>query len=102
MRIKKLMVAFVVAALIAVGVVGPVGAQTTVGDGLVNVAVGNVTVLKNVSINDAVDVVVQACGLDVDAVVGVLATITAIDAGGARPTTFCRSDTGGPVRVRQN
>ena len=98
MRIKKLMVAFVVAALIAVGVAGPVGAQTTVGDGLVNVAVGNVNVLRNVDIGVAANVVAQVCGLDVTAIVGV---ISAIDAREARPTTFCRTDTG-PVRVRQN
>lgn len=98
MRIKKLIVAFVVAALITVGVVGPASAQTTVGDGLVNVAVGNVNVLRNVNIAVAADVVAQVCGLDVTAVIGV---ISAIDAGGARPTTFCRTDTG-PVRVTQN
>ena len=98
MQLKTLLVAFVVAALLAVGVVGPASAQTTVGDGLVNVAVGNVNVLRNVNIAVAADVVAQVCGLDVTAVVGV---ISAIDAGGAGPTTFCRTATG-PVRVRQN
>jgi hypothetical protein len=98
MQIKKLLVAFVVAALIAVGVVGPANAQTTVGDGLVNVAVGDVTILKNVNIAVAADVVAQVCGLDVDVVAGVIADI---DQGDTGQTTFCRTDDG-PVKVRQN
>jgi hypothetical protein len=98
MQIKKLMVAFVVAALLAVGVVGPASAQTTVGDGLVNVAIGNVTILKNVNIAVAADVVAQVCGLDVTAIVGVIADI---DTGVTGQRTFCRSESG-PVSVRQN
>lgn len=99
MRIKKLMVAFVVAALIAVSVVGPASAQNNaIQDGLVNVSVGNVNVLRDVNIAVAADVVAQACGIPVTVVAGIIADI---DAGDVRPTTFCRTDTG-PVRVRQN
>jgi hypothetical protein len=100
MRIKKLMVVFVVAVLIAVGVVGPASAKNNavIQDGLVNVAIGDVTILENVQIADAVDLVVQACGIDATVVVGV---ISAIDAGNTKQYTFCKVEEG-QVRVTQN
>jgi hypothetical protein len=95
------MVAFFSAALLAAGVAGTASAQTTVGDGLVNVAIGDVTILEDVQIVDAADIVVQACGLDVDATVGILAIIENIDIGGTKKATFCKVEEG-QVKVTQN
>ena len=72
-------------------------AQTTVGDGLVNVAVGDVTILENVDIGVAAQVAAQICGVKVGpvAVLG-----RAVDrSGGER--TVCNSDQG-PVKIEQN
>jgi len=99
MKIKGLVVASFAAALLAIGVAGTASAQTTVGDGLVNVAVGNVTILENVDIGAAVNAVVLACDLvDVEAVAGIIADV---DAGETNKATFCKAE-GGKVRVTQN
>src|SRR5688500_14167876 len=72
--IKKISGA-VVAGVMTIGVAaGPADAQTK-QDGLVNVVVGDVTILEDVNIAAAVGAAVQACGidiLDVNAVAAVL------------------------------
>jgi hypothetical protein len=100
MRIKKLMVVVIVAAMIAVGVAGPASAKnnTVIQDGLVNVAVGDVTILEDVNIAVAADVVAQVCGLNVDVVAGIIADV---DTGATRKYTFCKVEDG-QVKVTQN
>jgi hypothetical protein len=72
-------------------------AQTTVGDGLINVAVGDISVLNNADIGVAAQVAANICGVKVGpvAVLG-----RAVDrSGGTR--TVCESGEG-PVTLRQN
>jgi hypothetical protein len=96
MRIKRLMVAFFVAALLAAGVAGPASAVKQVG--LVNVEVGDVTVADTVDANVAAVVVATLCDIEVDVIVGI---VSAIAAGDPRQRTFCRTE-GGQVKVIQS
>ena len=66
-------------------------------DGLVNVAVGAVTILQDVNIAAAVQAAVQACGVTVKNV-ALLATITDFT---GNTTTVCRTDQG-RVTFQQN
>ncbi len=86
---------------LAVGVATPASAQVD-QDGLVNVNIGDVTVLQDVNVGVAANAAVLACDLvDVGNVaVGVLARVTAVDTSG-RSQTICRSDQG-DVTVTQN
>jgi len=61
--------------------------------------VGNVTV--TVPIVDAVNLVIQACDLDVRVFAAVLGQITGVDRSG-RERTFCTSEEGDNVVVTQN
>lgn len=96
-RVKALAASAFMGAAILFTPVSPVAAQTTVGDGLVNVAVGDVNVLNDANIGVAAQVAAQVCGLKVGpvAVLG-----TAVDRTGA-PRTVCQSPRG-PVTIRQN
>jgi hypothetical protein len=82
---------------------GPAAAQTK-QDGLVNVAIGDVTILEDVNIAAAVDAAVQACGidvLDVNAVAAVLGTAGLVDQS-SRSLVVCRQEDGDKVRFEQN
>jgi hypothetical protein len=72
-------------------------AQTTVGDGLINVAVGDVNVLNNVDIGVAAQVAANICGVKVGpvAVLG-----RAVDRSGTTRTVCTSGD--GPVTLTQN
>jgi hypothetical protein len=74
-----------------------VAAQTTVGDGLVNVAVGDVNVLNDANIGVAAQVAAQICGVKVGPV-ALLATT--VDRSGA-DRVVCRSNQQ-PVTISQN
>jgi len=93
--VKRTFATLCASALLFVGAAGPASAQQQ--DGLVNVAVGDVTILQDVNIGVAAQVAANVCGLKVGPV-AVLAT--QVDAsGGAR--TVCT--TGGQVvRLTQN
>ncbi|MGH3365648.1 MAG: hypothetical protein ACRDOY_00400 [Nocardioidaceae bacterium] len=98
---KTLHAAVVTAAstlVFAGGVAAPAQAQpVVVQDGLVNVSVGDVTILKNVNVGVAAQVAAQVCGVDV----GPISVIgNAVDAGDG-PATICQSAQG-PVRILQN
>jgi hypothetical protein len=71
--------------------------NTTVNDGLVNVTVGDVTILRDVNVAVAADVTAQVCGLDVGPV-AVLAE--AVDATGTKSVVCVDND--GPVAITQN
>jgi hypothetical protein len=80
------------------GMAAPAAAQTTtIQDGLVNVSVGDVTILEDVNIAVAAEVAAQICGVDVGpvAVLG-----DAVDRSGDT-RTVCQSEQG-PVRIEQN
>lgn len=99
MNLSKKIAGTALAGAMALGAAGAAEAGPR-QDGLVNVNVARVSVLRDVNIAAAVDAIVQACDIDVDAVVGVLARVTKVDRDG-RTRTFCQAETG-PVRVRQN
>ena len=82
---------------LTLAVAGPASAQITVQDGLVNVNVGDVTILEDVDIGVAAQVAANICGLKVGpvAVLG-----NAVDRSGAT-RTVCTTDQG-PVTIRQN
>ncbi len=85
--------AIVVAATAPASAAQPVQEQ----DGLVNVAVGDITILEDVNVGVAAQVAAQICGLKVGpvAVLG-----RAVDRSG-ETTTVCESDQG-PVTLEQN
>ena len=88
------------AALLAAGtlVIGvPAAAQIAVQDGLVNVAVGDVTIAEDVNIGVAAQVAANVCGVKVGpvAVLG-----RAADRSGATQTVCTTPQ--GPVVIRQN
>jgi hypothetical protein len=76
---------------------GPALAANQNQDGLVNVAIGDVSVLNNANIGVAANVVAQVCGLKVGPV-AVLAT--QVDATGVSQTV-CNAPSG-PVVISQN
>ena len=73
---------------------------TNIGDGLVNVGVGNVTVLRNVDVQVAAAVAAAVCP-SVNATAAVLGDINAVDQGGQ---TFNCDTTAenGPLTITQN
>jgi hypothetical protein len=83
-------------AALVTGVAGTASAQP-LQNGLVNVAVGDVTILEDVNIGVAAQVAAQVCGLKVGpvAVLG-----TAVDRSG-ETRTVCESDQG-PVTLQQD
>jgi hypothetical protein len=93
---QRSIVALLVVGVLSLGLAGQVAAQEQ--DGLVNVVVGDVTVLENVAIADAVNLVVQVC--DVNAVVSVLARVVAVDRND-QEQRFCTTEEG-DVTVTQN
>ena len=96
-RGRKLAVAVFMGATVLLAPVSAASAQTTVGDGLINVAVGDITIRDAVDIGVAAQVAANLCGLKVGpvAVLG-----RAVDRSGAT-TTVCTTDQG-PVTLRQN
>ena len=84
------------------GAAAPAQAQTK-QDGLVNVNLGDVTVLQDVNIAAAVDVVAQLCGIDLDVLANVqllTQAATFVD-NTSRNSTVCRTEDG-KVRFTQN
>jgi hypothetical protein len=75
----------------------PASAATQTQDGLVNVAVGDISILNDANIGVAAQVAATICGVKVGpvAVLG-----TAVDVSGGQ-RTVCTTDQG-PVTIRQN
>jgi hypothetical protein len=96
-RTKTLAASFLLGAAVLVTPVSSVAAQTAVQDGLVNVAVGDVTILEDVNIGVAAQVIAQVCGVKVGPI-AVLAT--QVDRGG-ESDVICEAP-GGPITLRQN
>jgi hypothetical protein len=94
---KKSVATLFTGTVLAVGIASPASAQPVDQDGLVNVNVGDVTILEDVNIGVAAQVAAQICGLKVGpvAVLG-----TAVDRSGDTETV-CESDQG-PVTIVQN
>lgn len=96
-RGRKLAASLFMGATILLTPVSVDAAQTQTQDGLVNVAVGDVTILEDVNVALAAQVAAQICGVKVGPVV-VLGR--AVDRSGDT-RTVCQSDQG-PVTIRQN
>ena len=95
-RIRRMFGALSLASALLVGGITASG-QVAIGDGLVNVQVGDVTILKNVDIGVAAQVAAEICGLKV----GPIAVLgRAVDRSGTT-TTVCQSGQG-PVTISQN
>ena len=98
MRIQQSIGALLVAGSLSLGFVGPATGQVQISDGLVNVQVGDITILQDVNIGVAARVVAIICGLKVGPV-SVLGT--AVDLGTAQPAV-CTVDDGVPITIVQN
>ena len=91
-------VAVASAGVLCMGVAAPAMAQpVAIQDGLVNVAIGDVTILEDVNVGVAAVVAANVCGLKVGpvAVLG-----RAVDRSGTS-TTVCTTEEG-PVTIEQN
>lgn len=99
---KKSIATVFAGTVLAVGVVSPASAATK-QDGLVNVNVGDVTVLQDVNVAAVVDVVAQLCGIDLDVVanVALLSQAATLVDTTSRNYTVCRSEDG-KVKITQN
>ena len=93
--IQRNMAALLVAGALSLGLVGPAAAQ--VQDGLVNVAVGNITILEDVNVGVAAQVAANICNVAVGPV-AVLAR--QVDRTGVE-RNVCMS-ANGPVDITQN
>lgn len=94
---RTIATAAVAGTLLAGGMAAPAYAQPVNQDGLVNVNVGDVTILEDVNIGVAAQVAAQVCGVKVGpvAVLG-----RAVDRSG-ETRTVCESAQG-PVTIEQN
>jgi hypothetical protein len=95
-RTRRFAAALALGATLALPAAGA-GAQVAVQDGLVNVAVGDVTILEDVNVGVAAQVAATICGVKVGPVA---ALGQAVDRSGATGTV-CTTDQG-PVTIRQN
>jgi hypothetical protein len=77
---------------------GATACEPTVQDGLVNVRIGDVTILEDVNVNVAANVVAEVCGVTVNVAAAVIGVI---DQDGD-PFTFCTLANEFPVVVEQN
>jgi hypothetical protein len=95
LRARRLVASVLATGALSFAVVAPAGAQ--VQDGLVNVAIGDVTILEDVNVGVAAQVAANICGVKVGpvAVLG-----QAVDRSGASQTV-CTTDQG-PIRLTQN
>lgn len=69
-------------------------------DGLVNVGIGDVTILEDVNVGVAANVVAQLCDV-ADVNLGLLGEVTQVDEDGTQ-LTKCEINDAGPVTVTQN
>jgi hypothetical protein len=90
--------ALLVAGSLSLGFVGPATAQVQIPDGLVNVTVGDVTILEDVNISVAARVVALICGLQV----GPLNVLGRSVDLGAPSEPSCTVDDGVPITIIQN
>jgi hypothetical protein len=94
---KSIITMFAGAAMVTATAVPASAAPTQIRDGLVNVAIGDITILEDVNVGVAAQVAAQVCGVKV---VPVAVLGSAVDRSGAT-RTVCESDQG-PVTIRQN
>ena len=96
-RRSRWIVAVASAGVLVAGVAAPAAGQVAIQDGLVNVAVGDVTILQDVNIGVAAQVAANICGVKV----GPVAVLGAAVDRSSATRTVCTTDQG-PVTIRQN
>jgi hypothetical protein len=96
-RIKKALAAVSAGALLAASTAGPAAAANQVQDGLVNVAVGDITIARDVNVAAVADVVANVCGVNVGPVTALASQVDATGTATAVCTTGDRT-----VRIVQN
>ena len=86
-------------ALLMTGGLGVAAAQppVVINDGLVNVTLGDITILEDVNVGVAAAVVAQICDVNVTA-----AVLGTVDQTGQTSESFCTIEPVGPVTVTQN
>jgi hypothetical protein len=88
--LRKTMIPMAAGAALVLGAAGPASASTQIGDGLVNVQVGDITIEDAVDVQVAAQVAANICGVDV----GPIAVLgNAVDADGA-DRVVCTTDQG--------
>jgi hypothetical protein len=94
-RIRKAVASLSVSVVMLAGVAAPASAQNQ--DGLVNVAIGDISILNDANVGVAAQVAAEVCGVKVGpvAVLG-----RAVDRSGDT-RTVCETDQG-PVTIQQN
>jgi hypothetical protein len=97
--VQRNIAALLVAGALSLGLVGPATAQVAIQDGLVNVSVGDVTILEDVAVGVAANVVANICGLRVSNV-AVLAR--QVDRSGDSETVCESGPSLQPVTISQN
>lgn len=97
LRTKRFFATLFTVSLMGVGLTGPASGQVAIQDGLVNVAIGDVTIAEDVNVGVAAVVAANVCGVKVGpvAVLG-----RAVDRSGTTETV-CEVPTG-PVTIEQN
>ena len=97
MYIRRKSSVVVATGLIFTGALGAQAQAQVTQDGLVNVNVGDVTILEDVRVGVVANIVAQICGVNVGpvAVLG-----RAVDRSGDT-NTVCRAD-GAPIKITQN
>ena len=96
-KTRQIAAAVVMAGVLALG--GAISAQVQNQDGLVNVAIGDVTILEDVRIALAAQVAANICGVTVQ---GINVLATTVDQTGTT-STVCNAKGGrGPVTISQN
>src|SRR5688500_11137979 len=94
---KKLVASAFLGAAVLFTPMSTAAAQSTTGDGLVNVAIGDVTILEDVNIALAAQVAANICRVDVGPIAA-LGTAVDVDNGSE---TVCRNRQG-PIKIEQN
>jgi hypothetical protein len=97
MSVKKLFAGACATAALTFGAAGPAMGATAVQDGLVNVAVGDVTIARDVNVGVAANVAANVCGI---AVGPITALATEVD-NTSNPATVCTTGAQA-VRLVQN
>ena len=94
---KKSMVTLFASAALVAGAAGPAAADHQIQDGLVNVAIGDITITDAVDIGVAAQVAANICGLKV----GPVAVLGRSVDRSAEATTVCTTAQG-PIRLVNN
>ena len=96
-RMQRNMVALLLVGLLSLGLVGPATAQVNVGSGLVNVQIGNVSILNNLNIGVAAEIVAQICDISISNVAVLAEQVVRT----GRERTVCTAN-GQPIIISQS